>query len=101
MFDIWMGEMNLTLLVMILGVVILLPVQLLLCFKARSLTLRLAPVVILALLTLVCIAMCYATPGWDCLSYAVLAIYTGFGVVLCGIGWGIWAIVRAVRRKKA
>ena len=45
MFDIWIGDIELTTLVLIVSVIVILPLQVLLCFKARSLFVRLVPVI--------------------------------------------------------
>ena len=44
MFDIYWGDIELTTLVLIVSVVLILPAQTLLCFRAKSLSLRLLPV---------------------------------------------------------
>ena len=98
MFDVWLGEMELTTLTLLLSVFLLLPLQLLLCFKVRSRLLRLLPVILCSLLvgTFLLLALC--TPGWDGLGYIFLALFAGFMLTSCGIGWLIWAILR--KKKK-
>lgn len=48
MFDVWMGDIELTTAVLIFSVVVLLPIQLLLCFRVKSKAIRLLPVVLLS-----------------------------------------------------
>lgn len=98
MFDIWWGDIELTTLTLIVSVVALLPIQLLLCFKAKSRTIRLLPIFIFSVLAVAFIVMNFVTPGWDGLGYIFLAIFAGIMIFMCGIGWGIWWIVS--RRKK-
>ena len=98
MFDVWMGDIELTTFVLIFSIVVLLPVQLLLCFKVKSKAIRLLPVILFTILTLCFIVMSIAVTGWDGLGYIFLAIFTGFMLLMCGIGWGIWAIIK--RRSK-
>lgn len=98
MFDIWWGDIELTTLTLIVSVVALLPIQLLLCFKVKSRTIRLLPILILSVLTAAFIVMNFAASGWDDLGYIFLAIFAGIMIFMCGIGWGIWWIVS--RRKK-
>lgn len=100
MFDIWWGDIELTTLTLILSALIVLPVQLLICFKAENQTLRLLPVTVLAGLTLLFILMCVSTTGWDVLLVAVLAIFSAILLLSCGIAWGIWAVVRVYRKKQ-
>lgn len=91
--DVWMGEVNFTVLVLVVSVAVLFPVQLLLCFKVRSLGLRLLPAVACAVLAVAMLVMAAATPGWDGIGYVFLATYGGFLLFACGVGWGIWALV--------
>ena len=80
MFDIWWGEVNLTVLVLVASVLFLLPIQLLLCFKVKSLFARLFPVGLLAVAGGWFLLLFYAIPGWDGLGYIILTIYATFMV---------------------
>ena len=100
MFDIWIGDMNLTVLILIISVVVVLPVQLLLCFKVKSLTLRFLPIFIFTALAVLSFVMYTMSNGWDGLIYTFFAIYVVFLIFMCGIGWGIWAIARLLKKKK-
>lgn len=100
MFDIWMGDIELTTAVLIFSFAVLLPVQLLLCFKVRSRIIRLLPAVLLSILTIIFAVMSAAVTGWDGLGYIFLAIFTGFMLLICGAGWGIWAIINCIAQKK-
>ena len=98
MFDVWLGEMELTTLTLLLSVFLLLPLQLLLCFKVRSRLLRPLPVILCSLLVGTFLLLALYTPGWDGLGYIFLALFAGFMLTSCGIGWLIWAILR--KKKK-
>ena len=100
MFDVWMGDIELTTAVLIFSVVVLLPIQLLLCFKVKSKAIRLLPVILLSIPTIIFVMMSVAITGWDGLGYIFLAIFTGFMLLMCGVGWGIWAINKLVKKKK-
>ena len=78
-----------------------LPVQLLLCFKAKSKAIRLLPVMVLSIATIIFAVMSVAITGWDGLGYVFLAIFTGFMLLMCGMGWGIWWIVKRKKQSKA
>lgn len=101
MFDIWIGKTNLTLLILILGIAVVFPLQLLLCFKARSRTLRLLlPGLSLALL--LAAAAGYALlPGWGGLLCLFGVLYAGFLLLLCAAAWGIGALIRRRRGPSA
>ena len=101
MFDLWMGDIELTRLVLAFSIAVLLPGQLLLCFKARRTAIRLLPAIALSALTALLVVAADAAPGWDGLGYLLLAVFTGFMLLVCGIGWGIWAISRLARKKRA
>ena len=99
MFDIWWGDIELTTLTLILSSLVMLPVQLWLCFKAKNQTLRLLPVTVFTALTLLFLLMCVSTTGWDVLLVVVLAIFSAIMLLFCGIGWGVWALIRFYRKK--
>ncbi|MBQ6867982.1 MAG: hypothetical protein IJM96_10560 [Clostridia bacterium] len=100
MFDVWMGDIELTTAVLIFSIVVLLPIQLLLCFKVKSRAIRLLPVILLSIPTIIFTVMSVAITGWDGLGYIFLAIFTGFMLLMCGVGWGIWAISKLIKKKK-
>lgn len=100
MFGIWFGDIELTTLTIIISIVILLPVQLLLCFKVKNLAVRLTPIIILSCPMAVFIALWLSTPGWDGLFYAFFAIFVGFMIFMCGIGWIIWA-AHSLKKKRS
>ena len=52
MFDVWIGDVNLAPFLWIFTLVVVLPIQLALCFKVKSKVVRLLPVIILSILTL-------------------------------------------------
>ena len=99
MFDIWIGDIELTKFVWIVSIVVLLPLQLLLCFKVEKLLFRLLPIIILSILTIAFVVMNFLMPGWDNLVYLFLAVFSGFMIFMCGVGWGIWAISVKAKRK--
>lgn len=94
MFDIWIGDMELTTVVLIFSVVVLLTVQLLLCFKVKSKVIRLLPIVLLSIPTLLFAVMAMRETGWGHLVYLIFAIFCGFMLLVCGVGWGIWALAK-------
>ena len=100
MFDVWYGEIELTALTCVFSVVVLLPIQLLLCLKVKRLMIRLLPLVILSILVIIWIVMSLAIPGWDGLGFVFLAIFIGIMILMCGIGWGIWALVNQAKKKQ-
>ena len=100
MFDVWMGDIELTTAVLVFSIVVLLPIQLLLCFKVKSRAIRLLPVILLSIPTIISVMMSAAITGWDGLGYMFLAIFTGFMMLMCGVGWVIWTISKLIKKKK-
>lgn len=97
MFDFWIGKINLTALMLVVSVVIILPVQLLLCFKVRSRRLRCMPAVILLLAAAADVVMYIAASGWKRLIFRVGVMYMALMLFTCAAGWIIWAVVKRMR----
>ncbi len=94
MFDVWLGDIELTTFTLIFSIVVILPVQLLLCFKVKNKVIRLLPALLLAIPAVCFLGMSFAATGWDGLGYLFLSIFVGFLLAMCGVGWGIWGIVK-------
>lgn len=100
MFDVWFGDVELTTLVLVFSVFVLLPIQLLLCFKVRSKIVRLLPVIALSALSICFLVMAALSSGWTSLGYVFFAVFTGWMLLVCGIGWAIWAIIKRIKGKR-
>ncbi len=98
MFDVWKGDIELTTVVLIFSVFILLPLQLLLCFKVKSIIIRLLPVTVLSISAVYFLVMSAVITGWDGVGYLFLSIFAGFMLFMCGVGWGIWGITKLLKR---
>ena len=81
------------------AVLIVLPVQLLLCFKAKRLFFRLLPAALLAAAVIIFGAMMVFARDWSALLYVILAFFSGALLLFCGIAWGIWAIARLLKKE--
>lgn len=99
MFDAHIGEVNLTLLVIVLSVVLVLPVQYWLCRGERALFVRLLPAIVFALGGVVCVYLAYSTADWDALFYILFAIYCGFLLAASALGWLLWAVIAWWRQR--
>ena len=100
MFDVWIGDMNIAPFLWIFTLVVVLPIQLALCFKVKSKILRLLPVVVLSILAVAAAIAAATSIDWDALFYLICAVYLGIMLFICGIAWGIWALVVFIRKKK-
>lgn len=100
MGDMWIRDIEITTLIAITSVLVVLPIQLLLCFKVKPVFLRLLPSILLTATTILLFTMMATSRDWDAIGYAVLGVFSGVLLIFSGIGWGIWAIVRCIRKKK-
>ena len=100
MFDVWIGDIELIKAVLVLSVDILLLIQLLLCFKVKNKIIRLLPVILLSIVTIFFVAMASTATDWENLGYIFPAIFIVFMWPMCGIAWGIWAIIKLIKKKK-
>ena len=101
MGDMWIRDIEVTTLIAITSVLVVLPIQLLLCFKVKPVFLRLLPSILLTGTTILLFAMMATSRDWDAIGYAVLGVFSGVLLIFSGIGWGIWAIVRCIKKKKS
>ena len=100
MNNIWLGNIELAVSVFILSLVlvaVLLPTQLLLCFKVKNMAVRLLPAILLLITTIVLVVLTVAATGWDRLAYIIFVCFAMFLLFICGIGWGMWAIIRRAK----
>lgn len=68
--------------------------QLLLCYKAKKLWLKLLPVSILVVSTIVFCILSACVNGWDGLGYLFFALLSFGMLFVSGIAFLIWAIAR-------
>ncbi len=68
--------------------------QTFLCFNAKKKIVRLMPIYLLLILTIVFITLGFIFDGWDGFGFFFLAICSAAVLAASGIGWGVWAIVR-------
>ena len=78
--------------------VLLLFVQLFLCFNVKKKWIRLLPVCLFFLLTVTFIVLSFVFEGWDSFGFFFLAICSIVLLFVCGISWCIWWLVN--RRRK-
>ncbi|MBQ7344555.1 MAG: hypothetical protein IJW45_00645 [Oscillospiraceae bacterium] len=90
----WYLEIDFPTIVVFVSAIATLILQLLLCFKAKKISIKLLPIALLTVSTIV-FSICSATiNGWDGLGHLFFALLS-FGLILvCGLGWGVWAIIR-------
>ncbi|MBR4016746.1 MAG: hypothetical protein IKK11_02915 [Oscillospiraceae bacterium] len=75
-----------------IAVIITLLAQLLLCFKAKKMWIKILPSALFSVSALVFYICCRVVGGWDGMGYLYFALLSFVLIVICGIGWGIWAM---------
>ena len=69
-------------------ILLILPIQLLLCFYAKKIVVRLLPVCVLTISVLYCYVK----------MYELFAVMLEALIFLCGFAWGIWVIAKFVQK---
>jgi len=105
MFDIWIGDTNLTWLIIVISVLLVFPIQLFLCYKAKSLLVRLIPaglslLAALASFVLMITVIIFKSSGWSFLLFIFFLIYAGGMMFFSGLAWLLWAILTHLKKKK-
>ena len=90
----WFLDIDFPIIVVFVSVIAALILQLLLCSKTKKRFVKLIPITLLVISTIV-FSVCGATiNGWDGMGYLFFALLS-FGLIfVCGISWGVWAITR-------
>lgn len=80
---------------------VLLIIQLVLCFKAKKLVVKFIPAVILVIAGVVFILLMFSSSDWTALGYAICAIISGIFLISCAVGWAIWLVSCLIKKKRA
>ena len=86
--------------ILIIGSLLVLAVQLLLCFKVKNVFLKLIPAVLLVLSTIGWYVQSNSTDPWIRVGCKVLSICSLIWLIVCGVCWVIWAVIRIAHKKK-
>lgn len=101
MFDLWVRDTEITALITATAVLAVLPIQLILCFRAKKRFIKLLPAVVFGVMALVFYVIAITSRDWSALIYVIIAIFSGVLLLFSGIAWGIWAITRLFRKKRS
>ena len=101
MFDIHVGSLNIGEVLLVAVTPLTLLIQLLLCFKVKSLTVRLAPAAILALLLADFLVQMFLAGGMGGIAYLIFSLWVLVLLAVCGIAWAVWGISRLIRYLKS
>ena len=98
MFEFWSRDTGIAVL-MTAAAVMILPIQLILCVKAKKLLTKLLPTAVFAAAAIAFYVTAIAVKDWSAFLYLIIAVLSGVLLVFSAIAWGIWAIVRYVKKK--
>ena len=83
------------------AILVSLPIQLWLCFKAKRIIVKLIPTVLFAAAFAVFICLKSNSTDWDALTYGIMAVFIGVQLVFDLLAWAIWAVKLVIAKKKA
>ena len=83
----------------IIPAILVLLLQLLLCFMAKKIWIKLLPAIVLAAAIVIFSVCFYQIDHLINVIFLFIAFRSFHLLLACGIGWGIWAIVKIMRRK--
>lgn len=81
--------------------VVLFAIQLALCTYIKRLWIRLLPVELFSLSSVVLFFIARSAQDWDAFGYLLLALFAAFCALACGLAWALWGIVRFWGRDKS
>lgn len=99
MIDININEIDVRLIIIF---ILVLMFQLFLCYKAKKISVKLMPVILLVISTIVLYVLAVIIGGWDGFFLVSYAIFSFILLLASGLGWAIWliwAIVKKIRDK--
>lgn len=82
--------------VVLFSVILTAIVQLLLCFKVKKTLIKLLPAIALAMATIVLYIIAHNVGGWDAFDYLFFVVLCFGLLVVCGLCWGAWALIKKV-----
>ncbi len=77
--------------------IIVMLLQIFLCFKVKKNIIRLMPIYLSLGLIILFSSLGFIFDGWDSFGFFFLAICSALLLVGIGIGWGAWAIIKRLR----
>ncbi|MBE6633987.1 MAG: hypothetical protein E7620_06565 [Ruminococcaceae bacterium] len=84
----------------VISILVLFPLQLVLCFYSRRVWVKLLPIAAVLAASAVLMGCLIASEGWDLLLYLVLLLLCGILLLTCCVGWICFGVVRGIGRLK-
>lgn len=95
-----MRDLGVVLFMVLPSVLIVMPIQILLCMKAKKLIFKLLPTILLALATIGFAVMAFSVNDWSAFLWLILAAFAGAYLLADGLAWLIWAISKGIKKQK-
>jgi len=80
--------------------ILIIAIQLILCFKVQKLPVKLLPAILSAAAAIVFCIMAFTVRDWSALVYIVFAFFAGVMLISSGIAWGFCAILKKKRMQQ-
>ncbi len=84
----------------IIGIVIF-ALQMILLFKGKFLIIKLLPILLCAIASVVFIITTFTTEGWDALGWLLLFVFALIYLGVCAFAWVVYGIIKLFTRKKS
>ena len=101
MFDVWVGGTNIAPFLWLFALIVIFPLQITLCFKAKNKIVRLLPVIIFSVLTAAAVIAVSVSIDWSALFYLIFAVYFAIMLLFCGAAWLTWLIVKKIKARNS
>ena len=95
-----MRDIGVILFMVLPSVLIVMPIQFLLCAKAKKLIFKILPTILLAVPTIAFAAMAFSVNDWSAFIWLILAAFAGAYLLADGLAWLIWAIAKLMKKQK-
>ena len=99
MADFFERDIAVILLIAACSVLIILPIQLILCFKAKKLLIKLIPSILLTVLSITFYIMALTAKDWYGFLYLIISVFSGIALAFSGIAWGIEIIIKLITKR--
>ena len=90
--DLLTGDVWLVICAVACAILIVLPIQLTLCFRAKKLFMKSLPAVLGTVAAITFYIMARTDRTWIAFVYLIVAFYSAVFLIFCGIEWGIWIV---------
>ena len=100
MFDLFARDTEIAVLIAASAVLVVFPIQLALCFRAKKRFIKLLPTVLFAVAAVTFYIMAITARDWIGFAYIIVAVFCGAMLLFSGIAWGVWAITKLVKKAK-